>query len=341
MRNRISGKGKRGFSSVVGSVFMVLIMSVLASSYFVYTLSQNSAYNTAVEQRNQLAESVKAEKLYTNRTKYTAYPNTNITVNADVQNIGSTSVQFVTIWICASNTTWTGYNFTSLPVTLQSGSVYLLNINLTIQGLISTNSYNYASWLVTSRGNTYALQTLTLTNNIVVSQTTQGIGALMMDFKNFTCYNVTGNNPYYLGSYPNGASGYSISNAAQQSSKVAFRIILTDLDVNQNDIILYSSSVFFSVFPWSVQQVRGSYWYIVNVDATGKIAQTYTPVTLQYNVPTAVYFASGSEIKDSQQYSPVGSTFTGTAPVNLALIGTITGNAFGQNIPFVSIYINS
>jgi hypothetical protein len=46
-------------------------------------------------------------------------------------------------------------------------------------------------------------------------------------------------------------------------------------------------------------------------------------------------------ISGSTTFSPSKADFTKTAPVNLALIGTIGGSPYGQNIPFVSIYINN
>jgi hypothetical protein len=100
--------------------------------------------------------------------------------------------------------------------------------------------------------------------------------------------------------------------------------------------------VFFSIFPTTPQQVRGSYWYIVNVnEQTGAISSTYTNVILPFNVPTAVYFASDHAIKTGLPFTGASAGFTGTSPVNLAFIGTVSGTPFGQNIPFVSIQVNS
>jgi hypothetical protein len=110
--------------------------------------------------------------------------------------------------------------------------------------------------------------------------------------------------------------------------------------LNQRDIILYSSSVFFSIFPSGQQSIRGAFWYIVNVNSTtGAISDAYSSVTLVLNHVTHVYFASLEP--GSLRPGGAASNVLGTTPVNLALIGQIGSDRFGQNIPFVSINIVS
>jgi len=61
---------------------------------------------------------------------------------------------------------------------------------------------------------------------------------------------------------------------------------------------------------------------------------------LHYNVPTAEYLASGQPIKTGSPFIPSSPVYTGTSPINLAIVGTKGGQAFGQNIPFVSISVS-
>jgi len=119
--------------------------------------------------------------------------------------------------------------------------------------------------------------------------------------------------------------------------------------LNQGDIILYSSSVFFSIFPHGknpAQTVMYSFWYIVNVNETSRqILTNYAPVVLPPPDatgvhPTSVFFASKFPVQ-TQGLTPWPAEFLGTCPVNLALVGTIGPDLFGQNIPFVSVYVNS
>jgi hypothetical protein len=333
----------RGFSSIVGAIFMMLIVWVLASAYFFFTLSQNTAYNVAVRERNQLDIDRMSESVQVSNTTYNVTANGNVFVTAQIQNTGPSSIQFLTIWIYASNSTpWSNHNFKQLDTTgytVQGGSAYPLNINLTVTGIYTTSSYDITSWLITTRGNTIALpKQPAVTSNIVISQTTYGIGALMMDFQNFTYYNVTGSYPNYFLDLTKGGSGYYLQGTGSPKGQIALRVIFTNLDQNKRNIVLGNGSELFMMYP-----KRGSFqedvWYIVYVnEATGAISYTYTPITLVYNVPTPIYFASSNR----GTCSPVGTSYTGIAPVNLAIVGTIGSTTpFGQNIPFVSIDVVS
>jgi FlaG/FlaF family flagellin (archaellin) len=334
----------KGFSSIVGSVFMVSVVLILSTGVFLWTLEQNTSYNDTIRQTNQLEADRLSESLNVLSTTYSVNANGKVTVAAQIQNTGPSSIQFMTVWIKVSNSTpWTNYNFSNLTnANVQSGAIFPLNVSLSVSGVLvnSSASYTFASWLITTRGNAVALQQKTITSIISVSQTTQGIGALMMDFPNFTYYNVTGSDPYFL-NLTAGASGYYVQGAAEPKGQVAFRVILTNLDQNQRNITLASGSVLFFIFPSATGAFQGVAWYVVNVNGqTGAISKTYTSVTLVYNVATSVYFASGQP----GTFTPKGipSSFVPSiAPVNLALIGTIGSSPFGQNIPFVSIYIQS
>ena len=161
----------------------------------------------------------------------------------------------------------------------------------------------------------------------------------MMDFPNFTYYNVTGSyNNYSLNPYPTGASGYLVKNSGGPKGQIAFRVIFTNLDQDQRPIVLGNGSELFIIYPFPGGAYQCDVWYVINVNMTGQISNAYTPVTLVYNVPTAVFFAAKSR---GNPNSVGGTSTTGIAPVNLALVGQIGSASFGQNIPFVSIDVVS
>jgi hypothetical protein len=318
---------------------MVLIVWCIASSYFFFTLSQNTTYNEAVKETNAYAISRMTESVQAINTVYRVQSPGIVTVTVNVQNIGSSAVKFTTLWVYASEGNWNNYGFIKeQSITLQAGATLTQGFNVPVTGVTAIGTFNFAAWFVTSKGNTVALRQAN-TENIVVSQTTNGIGSLMMDFKDFKYYAYSSTNPYKL-NLAGASSGYTVTTGT--GTAIAFKVILTNLDYEtKSDITLYSSSVFFSIFPTSVQQVRGSYWYIVNVnEQTGAVSSSYTNVVLHYNVPTAVYFASSQAVKTGSPFNPSSPSYTGTSPINLAIIGTKGSQAFGQNIPFVSIYIS-
>jgi len=345
MRSSTSRDGKRGFSSIVGAIFMVLIMAVLASNYFIYTLSQNTVYNNAVSQMNQLDVDRMSESVNVLSTTYSVNANDNVTVAATIQNTGPSSIQFINIWIYVNYSTWTNYNFSKLTnANVQGGAIFLFNVSLSVSGVVvgSAASYNFASWLITTKGNVVALQQKTITSNVVVSQTTQGIGSLMMSFTNFFSYKVILNQGSYYLNFSSQASGYLVN---KSDAPIAFMVTLTNLD-SKDDILLKSYSEFFSILPFTGGAYQAVTWYIVNVNpTTGLINVPFTNILLPHPapdpIPISVYFASMDKVQSSFTPLPENKMAgPGTAPVNLALIGTKGGSPFGQNIPFVSIYIN-
>jgi FlaG/FlaF family flagellin (archaellin) len=332
----------KGFSSIVGSVFMVSVVLILSTGVFLWTLEQNTSYNDTIRQTNQLEADRLSESLNVLSTTYSVNANGKVTVAAQIQNTGPSSIQFMTVWIKVSNSTpWTNYNFSNLTnANVQSGAIFPLNVSLSVSGVLvnSSASYTFASWLITARGNAVALQQKTITSIISNSQTTQGIGSLMMDFQNFTYYVV--NASKYLNPYPSGYNAYYIQNA--RTSNIAFKVFLTDFDQDKRDITLTNGSELFIMYP-SSGNALSDIWYIVNVDGTtGKIRDSFSSLTLRYNQQTPVYFASsqrGNTVPATSSLTP--SQVPAIGAVNLALVGTIGGIPFGQNIPFVSIELAS
>ena len=157
---------------------MVLIATTLFSSYFVWTLSQNTVYNDAIRQINQVDSNHLSESVTVQNTTYNVGSGNLVSVAAQVQNQGSLSIQFVTLWVRISNGAWSSYNFTSpLNMSVPAGAPYQFNVSICVPGAIAGQGYSFASWLITARGNVVALlQARTFTNNIVVAQTAQGIG---------------------------------------------------------------------------------------------------------------------------------------------------------------------
>jgi len=329
---------KRGFSSIVGAIFAVLAMMSLFTTVFLWMISQNTFYNEEVKARNQLEIDRLNERIKASRTNYTIYTNGKISVTTELQNIGPLSVQLTTIWVYISNASCNVYNFTRFSnAYLKAGANSTFNVEVSVAGISSSSTYKFTSWLITGRGNVVPLEEYT--GKILIASVAQGIGALQNNFEDFKYYNVTKQGSIYvLANYPNGASGYLVN---QGGEGIAFQVLVTNLDENERTIVLLPSSVLFSMFPTTEQQIRAAFWYIVNVNGSGVISSTYTPVTLSFGVETRLYFASYKIITGGDLFSPSKASFTKTAPVNLALIGTIGGSPYGQNIPFVSIYINN
>ncbi len=324
----------------MGALFLILIVGMVASAYFMFTLTQNALYNDAVRQTNQQEVSRKSEAIEALNTTYRVMVDNVLSVKVQLHNIGPSTTKLITLWAHvienSGGSNLDVYNYKEVNITVGAGRILEQEFNITLNGLSPTGSYGYSAWFVTTLGNTIVLKQVN-TQEITVSQTTQGIGSLAMNFQDFRYYKVNSNRS--LANFPIGSSGFVVSTGT--GTPIAFKVVLTNLNYQTRaDIVLQSDSVFFSIFPTTIQQVRGSYWYIVNVDSDGVISNTYTNITLHYNVPTAVYFASANPIKGSTDFASSSPQFTGTSPINLALIGSKGGDPFGQNIPFVSVLVS-
>jgi len=327
----------KGFSSVIGTIFMVLVLLVMTTSVFLWTLSQNTLYNQTVKEKNQQELDRLSEKVTGSAVNYTIVGDF-VSVEVVLENKGSVSVEIVSLWVI--DATLNRHNFSSsLNINLKPGNItYLLGsraINVTIAGSVS--SHHFSSWFVTARGNAVPLET---EGGIIISQVTQGIGSVAMDFGSFKYHNVSKiGSSYILDNYPTGAEGYVVP----ADYDVAFEVVLTNYDPPyKRDIRLFPGSILWAIFPVMGAQPRCAGWYIVNVYDNGTIAPQYTPILLTYGVPTRVFFASENDMSSGVGFDPSSAVDwwqnnQGPAAINLMLVGEIGSDTFGQNLPFVSI----
>lgn len=325
---------KRGFSSIVGAIFMILIVWTLASSFFLFTMSQNSAYNDAVRERNQLDVNRISENIYVVNVNYSVSANNNVSITAKIQNTGPSSIQFVTIWFYVSNNTWANYNYANLTLTVKGGATYSLNNSTVVNGVSLTGNYDVTSWLITARGNTISLpKQPAITNRIIVAQLAQGIGSIALDFSTFRFFTyATGTK---LANYSSGVKSFNVPGKV---TPIAFGATLTNLDPREAAITLNQYSNIWLVFPGAPGQIVQ--FFIVNVASDGTITTPYSPITIAFGETKLIVFASSSSSSFSQ--SSIGTSLTpNPGAVNLLLLGTIGAQDYGQNIPFVSVYVYS
>ena len=334
-RSRKLIANSKGFSSVIGTTFMVLVMMFLSTTVFLWTLSQNTMYNEAVRARNEEEADRRSENVVAVSGNYSVNEVTDeVTVNVVLKNAGSVAVQIINLWVLDSDPSNQRYTNKSLNLNLKSGDVLNLvgssGLNVTILG--ADPSHNFASWFVTAKGNTIPLEK---EQGIIIAQLAQGIGSLALDFYTFRHFTYVSSDR--LANYPTGNIGFS----APSGTFIAFGIVVTNLDPSKQTIILNSNSTVWLYFPL----VPGTklVWYIVKVESNGTIASSYSPISIAYGETKLLVFASstaGSFSPTSRVgISPSGSLQNNPCAVNLLLLGTIGTRDYGQNIPFVSLYV--
>lgn len=352
----------RGFSSIVGAVFAALIMISLIATVFVWTLSQNTSYNNSVRQSNQADLDRSNEKILTNVTAYGDSANL-VWVNGTLENDGPLSVHLTTLWVVVANETSASYAHLPADITLAPGSVTTLSgseVNVTIP---NSAADSLSCWFISERGNTISkygvgdtttiVYPSTQINNTIYAQVSQGIGAVAMDFDDFRYYHAEKIGPtWWINSssaeLPDGTGGYYLTDT--QDHGVVFRLNLTNWDAQMRNITITSHSAFWMISPTSnPQQPRSDWWYVVNVEPDmGVIVSTtaswWRNVTLPYGVPTSVYFASTADVatlSTATKFAVNVPSVGNAGAVNLMLFGNIGDGYYGQNLPFVSMYVAS
>ena len=324
-------RNRKGLSSIIGGIFMVLIAISLSSSYFVWSLSQNTVYNDAIRQINQVDSNHLSESVTVQNTTYSVVSANLVSVAAQVQNQGSLSIQLVTLWVRISNGAWSSYNFTSpLNMNVSAGAPYQFNVNIQIPGAIVGQVYSFASWLITARGNVVALQKQ-VSSNIIVAQLAQGIGSMALDFSTFRFFTYA--TPTRLANYPDGTKSFTVPG---QATPIAFGATLTNLDPREQTITLNQYSNIWLILPGAAGQIVQ--FFIVTVASDGTITTPYSPITIAFGETKLIVYASSSSSSFAQ--SSISASLTpNPGAVNLLLLGTIGPRDYGQNIPFVAVYV--
>jgi hypothetical protein len=302
-----------------------------------FALDRNTAFEDSASQAKQMDFDRIAEQLTIFGIEPIPVTTTNkVDVNCIINNTGSLSVHLVRLWVKDTNNS--AFNSVDTAIVLEPGNIKQVNRTVNVLGAAKSDMCSF--WFVTSRGNTF---TVAIPQQIATFAVVGGIGSVILNFDDFKYYNVIQEgSSWKLSNFPQGLNGYSIY-MPKGCPPIAFRVKLTNLDPQGRFITLDARSVLFSVFP-GIQQPRGDFWYIVNVNAvTGTISSpSFTAIPLPYGEEVAVFFASAVPMGSDFKVVDTNQVFSGTSPVNLALTGTIGGNEhFGQNLPFVAIYINN
>ena len=324
-------KGRsKGVSTVIGTVFLILIIFMVSTNVLLWTFSQNALYTQAAKDENQKSADRLNENVIASNGNYSVSEG-KVTVKVMLRNAGSVAAQIINLWVFDTNESNRRYVNESLDFNLNPGDTLNLlgsGVEVILPG--AEPSHDFVSWFVTARGNTVAIGEMQ-GEQVIVAEVAQGIGYLGMDFDTFRYFEYE--SAYTLKNYPDGSGSYIVPSG----ETLVFRIRLTNYDPsgNKRTLTLNSHSLLWMYFPKVGKQI---YWHIVNVDANGTIQPTYSNIVIGYKQTVHVYFASGKDgvfngVNDQKKPGTVGP-----AAINLLLLGEIGSGQYGQNIPFVSVY---
>jgi len=318
----------RGFSSVIGTIFMVLLVVTSIAGVFLSTLYQNKLYNDAVRGQNQQELDARNENVVANGNYSVPSPG-KVSVIANLTNAGPVTAQIVNLWVFDTSKQTYGFNnsVANKPwATLKAGNVTTFTSNVLVQNAVSGDSFNI--WFVTARGNTIPLEK-TQGQGVIVAQVAQGIGAIAFDFEQFWHYEFSGTpaqgNPLPSRSPKN----YTIS----KSKYTVFHVVVTNFDPLGKDIVLNGNSSIY-ILCAQASTVKYGTWSLVNVTANKIYPSSPAQYRLTYKNTIEIYFAGIPNFTGGVDVNTV-------YPLNVLLFGRKGNNDYGQNIPFVTIYLIS
>jgi len=312
---------------VIGTTFMVLVVLLLSTGVFLWTLSQSTMYNEAVKARNQEEADRGNENVAAFGGNYSVSGD-EVTVKVILKNTGSVAVKIINLWVLDTDPSNRRYANKSVNLNLNPGDVlnFVQSSLLTVTILGADASHDFVSWFVTARGNTISFEK---EQGVIVAQLSQGIGALALDFQRFRHFSYESTQK--LANYPNGTIGFNVP----KNEYVAFGCYLTNLDPTKQTIIIDSHSLFWQ--PGRPGVSEGG-WFIVTVDVNGTINETYSSVSLIYGETKMLVFASQNDLSLGSFSTLRAPNVVTTVATSLLLHGSIGSTPYAQNIPFVSLF---
>jgi len=319
-------RNSKGVSGIIAAIFLVMIFILLYSNIFLFMFNQDASFRDVVSEVNQMAVDRSSEQITVTNVNHTVVGD-QVYVEAVVANDGAVSVQINTLWVIDRLTKKYSYNNT-LTINLKTGDTLSFAgsnvLTVTIEGSSSLNGFT--SWFVTDRGNLIPLEGQ---EEIIISQVTQGIGAMAMDFDNFMYF--TYESLQKLANYPNGNVSFDVP----KNTYVAYGCYLTNFDMARRTISIDSHSLLWQ--PGRPGVSEGA-WFIVNVNANGTINGAYSQVSLEYGETKLLVFASTNDLALGSFGRLRTPNVETTVATFILLHGTIGSSAYGQNIPYVSFF---
>ena len=141
-------RSRKGYSGLIATIFMVLVVMYLYFNVFMFIQSRNVAFQDTISQSQQLDVDRNTEQItISNATMVNAQPN----ISCTITNTGPLPVQIVRLWVQDLEVKMHTTISISPPIVLQPGSRTTQSFPINIAGA-SVND-PFCLWFVTARGN--------------------------------------------------------------------------------------------------------------------------------------------------------------------------------------------
>jgi hypothetical protein len=156
-------RNRKGFSTLIATIFMVLILLFFYFNVATFALNRNTDFQDVVSRSQQLDADRNAEHVTTLRGSSTpgGLGPGQLRFSCQFINDGSVSIQMVRVWVqdyqASGQVTISSFSLSSqqMQIVLEPGIRVTKNIDVTIPGSRSSDSFSL--WFITSRGNVVSI----------------------------------------------------------------------------------------------------------------------------------------------------------------------------------------
>lgn len=145
-------RSKKGYSGIIATIFMVLVVMYLYYNVFIFVQNQNVSFQDVTSQSQQLDADRNSEHVSFSDVVCTHGIGNNYIVAFTVSNTGPIPVQLIRIWGADSENEYTSQK---LSIVLQPGAKSSETIVFNLGGSMS----DIVMWVVTARGNLVSTST--------------------------------------------------------------------------------------------------------------------------------------------------------------------------------------
>lgn len=295
---------RRGIAGIIGAVILFTLLFTIGTEYFIFVNNANNLETQSLVNRgNTLAARLQENALLTTSLS------TSNTIQFYLNNTGGQTLNVTSILLFSGKGTLLACEGGGLPggqgCTANSGLPLVANVGRggPAHGYVDTD-YNYTTGtdtldVITSNGNIFSATYPQTGVSLAAQALSSGaIGDLYLSLATYRYYNLTNigcpaasdSSGWCFAKVP-GSLAYVIPAALSTKTNLAFSVQVTDLNPTQLNITLDQYS-YIEELGIQGQAVSGLSWYIISNSST-TILNHYTPVTLQYDKPVTLFFASG------------------------------------------------
>jgi len=320
-------KDRKGYSGIIATIFMVLVLLFLFFDVFMFTAQRNADLQDTVSLSQQMEADSKNEELMISDAEISANAG-QVSIDCKISNMGTLPSQLVRLWVQINVTSEAVSEIQNPTITIQPGETVTFSDILAVSGASPSTQNNF--WFATARGNI-----VSATDSILFQQEiAKKIGSILLDWGDFRYYDLLSYGGTTDIQLPDPIFDFTLP----QKHAVLLGVQIRNLDPDGRQITLTGNSFAclqgVKVDPKTgiISKLDPQYYKIATVTSdTFRPNTVFADLTLDINVPTVIYFFVPKD-KTKDFYS---------ADLTIVLQGYTATSDFSQTVPFGALEFSS